>query len=267
MVGVSSSPSKESAMRHAPVTPNGDRIRWVEIPGVQPARLYLHGLGASSPVYSAAAAAHPLLTGHRSLLLDLIGFGISDRPTAFSYTLEAHADAVAAALEAAEVTGAEVIAHSMGGAVAILLAARHPRLVSKLVLVDANLDPAPPVPRPGSSAINTFTEQEFLADGWQRTEQRVGPTWWSTMRLAGPEALYRTAANGARGTVPTLREHLAGLPVPCTYLHPEADGAPADTEGLAASGVTVRAIPDCGHNIMFDNPDAFARAVADALSG
>ncbi|MFD0279371.1 alpha/beta fold hydrolase [Kitasatospora sp. NPDC127111] len=254
-------------MRHAPVTPDGDLIRWVEIPGAEPARLYLHGLGASSPVYSAAAAAHPLLTGRRSLLLDLLGFGISDRPTGFSYTLEAHADAVAAALEAADVTGAEVIAHSMGGAVAILLAARHPRLVSKLVLVDVSLDPAPAVPVPGSSAIETFTEEEFLAGGWARTEQRVGPTWWSTMRMAGREALHRTAAHRARGTVPTLREHLTALPQPRTFLHPEADGAPAGVRRLVESGVTVRAIPDCGHTIMFDNPEGFARAVADALNG
>jgi pimeloyl-ACP methyl ester carboxylesterase len=256
---------KELTMRHAPVAPNGDQIRWVEIPGAEPARLYLHGLGASSPVYWAAAAAHPVLAGRRSLLLDLLGFGISDRPTDFAYTLEAHADAVAVALESAEVTGAEVVAHSMGGAVAILLATRHPRLVSKLVLVDAALDPAPPVPRPGSSAIETFTEEEFLTDGWRRTEQRVGPAWWSTMRLAGREALYRTAVHRARATVPTLREQLLELPVPRTFLHPAADGAPTGAERLVASGVTVRAIPDCGHNIMFDNPDALAHAVADTL--
>ncbi|MFG2695355.1 alpha/beta fold hydrolase [Kitasatospora sp. NPDC048407] len=29
--------------------------------------------------------------------------------------------------------------------------------------------------------------------------------------------------------------------------------------------MTVRAVPDCGHNIMLDNPEAFARAVAEAL--
>ncbi|MEU7076016.1 alpha/beta hydrolase [Streptomyces narbonensis] len=254
-------------MRHAPVTPNGDLIRWVEIPGTEPTRLYLHGLGATSPVYWAAAAAHPLLTGHRSLLLDLLGFGISDRPTDFGYTLEQHADAVAAALEAAEVTDAEVVAHSLGGAVAILLAARHPRLVASLVLVDSVLDPAPPEPAPGSSGIAAYTEEEFLADGWQRTEERVGAFWWSTMRLAGREALYRTTVHRARGTSPTLREQLAGLSVPRTCLHPEADGEPADAAGLRASGVTLRAIPDCGHNIMFDNPDAFAVAVSDALNG
>ncbi|WP_405016123.1 alpha/beta hydrolase [Kitasatospora sp. NBC_00070] len=250
-------------MRDAPVTPNGDRIRWVELPGAEPARVYLHGLGASSPVYFAAAAAHPLLTGRRSLLLDLLGFGISDRPTDFGYTLEAHADAVAAALTAAGVSGAEVVAHSMGGAVAVLLAARHPGLVSRLVLVDATLDPPPP--GPGGTGITDFTEEEFLSDGRSRTEQRVGPAWWATMRLAGPEALYRSAVHRARGTVPGLREQLTGLGIPRTCLHPADDGPPARAERLTAAGVTVRAVPACGHTIMFDNPEGFARAVAEAL--
>ncbi|MFD0276123.1 alpha/beta fold hydrolase [Kitasatospora sp. NPDC127111] len=253
-------------MREATVTPNGDRIRWVELPGAGPARLYLHGLGATSPVYFAAAAAHPLLTGRRSLLLDLLGFGISDRPADFGYSLEEHADAVAAALNEAGLAGVEVVGHSMGGAVAIVLAHRHPRLVSSLLLVDSNLDPAPPVPRPGSSAIATHTEEEFLADGWRRTEHRVGPFWWSTMRLAGREALYRSAVHLARATVPTMRELLLGLDVPRTFLYPQADGEPAGADRLRAAGVELVAIPECGHNIMIDNPQAFAGAAAAALA-
>ncbi|MFJ8042376.1 alpha/beta fold hydrolase [Kitasatospora sp. NPDC096147] len=254
-------------MRHAPVTPNGDLIRWIELPGAEPARLYLHGQGSSSPVYFAAAAAHPLLTGRRSLLLDLLGFGISDRPADFPYTLESHADAVAEALTAAGVSGAEVVAHSLGGAVAVLLAARHPRLVSRLVLVDAVLDPAPSGPAPGSSGITEYTEEEFLTVGWERTAERVGPLWWATMRLAGREALYRTAVHRARGTTPPLRDQLAALTVPRTYLHPEADGTPDDAAGLTAAGTAVRAVPGCGHNVMFDNPEGFALAVSEALQG
>ncbi|MGW5024251.1 alpha/beta fold hydrolase, partial [Streptomyces albidoflavus] len=30
-------------------------------------------------------------------------------------------------------------------------------------------------------------------------------------------------------------------------------------------GVTVTAVPDCGHNVMLDNPQGFATAVAEAL--
>ncbi|MFD8753967.1 alpha/beta fold hydrolase [Kitasatospora sp. NPDC059577] len=253
-------------MRHAPVTPHGDLIRWIELPGAEPARLYLHGLGATSPVYFAAAAAHPLLAGRRSLLMDLLGFGISDRPADFGYTLEEHADAVAAAVRAAGPDRVEVIGHSMGGAIAIVLAHRHPALVSRLLMVDANLDPiAPDRQRLGSSGIAGYTEAEFLAGGREEVAERVGQFWWSTMRLAGPEALHRSARHLARATAPTMRELLLDLDLPRTFLHPAADGGPADADGLRAAGVRVVAVPDCGHNIMLDNPDGFAGAAAEAL--
>lgn len=254
-------------MHHAVVTPEGDRIRWVEFPGEEPARVYLHGLGSTAPAYFAASAVHPRLAGRRSLLLDFLGHGHSDRPETFPYTLEAHADTVARVLTAAGVDAAEVIAHSMGGAVAIVLAARHPHLVSRLVLVDANLDPVPRTPRAaGSSGIASYTEEEFLAGGWAEVRDRVGDHWWSTMRLAGRTGLYRSAVNLAAGTTPTMRELLLELEVPRSFLHPEADGSPSGAEELEAAGVAVVPVPECGHNIMLDNPEGFARAAAEALA-
>ncbi|ATZ24986.1 alpha/beta fold hydrolase [Streptomyces lavendulae] len=255
-------------MRDAQVTPEGARIRWVEMPGDprRATRVYLHGLGASAAPYFAASAAHPALAGHRSLLVDLLGFGISDRPTDFAYTLEDHADTVAAALEAAEVQTADVIGHSMGGAVAIVLAARHPHLVGRLVLVDAALDPVPIAHGlPGASGIAAYTEEEFLVGGWRRVRENAGPHWWSTMRLAGREALYRSATHRALGTEPALRDTLLALPIPRAYLRPEADQPLPGAQELAEAGVEVVSIPDCGHNIMLDNPEAFARATAHAL--
>ncbi|MFD4245591.1 alpha/beta fold hydrolase [Streptomyces sp. NPDC058525] len=253
-------------MRSAAVTAEGDRIRWVELPGEEPARVYVHGLGASSPGYFTASAAHPLLAGRRSLLVDLLGHGYSDRPEGFSYTLEAHADALAAALAAAGVRGAELIAHSMGGSVAIVLAGRHPDLVSRLVLVDANLDPLSPTPGSGgSSGIAAYGEEEFLAGGWAQVRDRAGAHWWATMRLAGRTALYRSAVHLAAGTRPTMRELLLEAKVPRSFLLLEADAPLPGAEALEAAGVHVVSVPDCGHNIMLDNPEGFARAVAAAL--
>lgn len=255
-------------MRSAAVTPEGDHIRWVELPGQEPPRVYVHGLGATSPAYFTEVAVDPRLAGRRSLLIDLLGHGISDRPTTFDYTLEAHADALAGALTQAGVEGAELIAHSMGGSVAIVLAARHPRLVSRLVLIDANLDPIPRAPgSSGSSGIASYTEEEFArGGGWAEVRDRVGPQWWSTMRLAGREALHRSALHLTRGTVPTMRELLLDLKIPRAFLLPEADGPLPGTDALIESGVSVVAIPDCGHNIMLDNPEAFVKATAAALA-
>ncbi|MGW4385495.1 alpha/beta fold hydrolase [Streptomyces sp. NPDC004685] len=104
-------------VRSAQVTPGGARLRWVEIPGgLQRPPVYLHGFGASSSPYIADVAVHPALAGSRSHLIDMLGFGISDRPTTFGYALEDHADTLSTAHEAAGVWGAEVVGHSMGGA-------------------------------------------------------------------------------------------------------------------------------------------------------
>jgi pimeloyl-ACP methyl ester carboxylesterase len=87
------------------------------------------------------------------------------------------------------------------------------------------------------------------------------------MRLAGPEALYRSAVRLARDTRPTMRELLLDLKIPRTYLHPEADGPLPGTAALEEAGVSVVPIPACGHNVMLDNPEAFVRATAAALAG
>ncbi|MFF0742565.1 alpha/beta fold hydrolase [Streptomyces sp. NPDC004111] len=253
-------------MREAVVTSGGDRMRWVELPGEEPCRVYVHGLGGVSGMF-VEAASHPLLTGRRSLLVDLLGFGVSDRPLDFDYSLESHAGALAGLLRAADVRGAEVIAHSMGGAVALVLAERYPDLVSRLVLVDANLDPITPAKgAPGSGGIAGYgSEAEFLATGWDSLRATVGETWWSTMKTGGPEALYRSAVGLTRGSEPVMRDLLRDLRIPRTYLVPEGDPYFRGGDALVAAGVGVVAVSDCGHNIMLDNVDGFARATADAL--
>lgn len=97
-------------MRQTGFGPAGAYIRWTEAEGEGPARVHVHGLGAASGPYTAHLSAYPELAGRRTLYVDLPGFGISDRPADFGYTLEEHADALAAVLDAAAVRGTEVVA-------------------------------------------------------------------------------------------------------------------------------------------------------------
>ncbi|MER5294407.1 alpha/beta hydrolase [Streptomyces pharetrae] len=248
-------------MRQAVFDGEGSRIRWTEAPGAEPARVYVHGLGAASAAYHAHIAARPELAGRRSLFVDLPGHGISDRPAGFGYSLEEHADALATALDAAGVSGAELIAHSMGGAVALVLAHRRPGLVSRLVLTEANLDPFPPLTA-GSSGIASYEEDEFADGGYARVLENVGPVWAATMRLADPRALHRSAVGLRRGSQPMMRALLEELPVERVCLQGGLSGELDGEQALEAAGVRVVTVPGAGHNVMFDNPDAFAAAVA-----
>ncbi|MEV0177125.1 alpha/beta hydrolase [Streptomyces sp. NPDC050803] len=248
-------------MRQAEFDGEGSCIRWTETPGEEPARVYVHGLGSMSSVYHAHIASRPELAGRRSLFVDLPGHGISDRPRHFGYTLEEHADALAAALDAAGLAAAELIAHSMGGAVAVVLAHRRPGLVSRLVLTEANLDAFPP-PTAGSSGIASYEEGEFVDGAHARVLERVGPLWAATMRLADPRALHRTAVGLVRGSQPVMRDILEAVPVDRVYLQGELSGELAGRQALEAAGVRVVTVPGAGHNVMFDNPDAFAAVVA-----
>ncbi|GAA0597510.1 alpha/beta hydrolase [Streptomyces crystallinus] len=228
----------------------------------QPPLVYVHGLGSASTVYHAHVAADPRLATRRQLFVDLPGHGISDRPADFGYRLEELADALAAALDAAGVTGADIAGHSMGGAVAIVLASHRPDLVSRLVLTEANLDPNP-APKAGSSGIASYSEDDFVhGGGFAAVLDRVGPLWAATMRLADPLALHRTAVGLIHGTQPTMRHLLMDLPIDRTYLVGDRDNDLPGREELAASGVRIEVVPNAGHNIMFDNPEAFINAVA-----
>src|SRR3954462_10438277 len=72
---------------------------------------------------------------HRVVAVDLLGHGGSEKP-ASGYTPQNQAQAVSEALGRLHVRGAEVVGHSLGGAVTVALAQEHPRLVSRAVIVD-----------------------------------------------------------------------------------------------------------------------------------
>ncbi|MET7359983.1 alpha/beta hydrolase [Streptomyces sp. NPDC005562] len=243
----------------------GSRVRWTEVEGAEPARVYVHGLGANSTAYHAHIAARPELAGRRSLFVDLPGHGLSDRPADFGYTLEDHAGVLASVFDQARLTGVEVVAHSMGGSVAIVLAYRRPDLVSRLVLTEANLDPHPPATA-GSSGIATYSEDEFVrGGGFARVLERVGTEWSATMRLTDPVALHRSATGLVAGTHPTMRRMLMGLTTERVYVQGELSGEVAGESELTASGVRVVTVPDAGHNVMFDDAETFAGVVAGRL--
>jgi pimeloyl-ACP methyl ester carboxylesterase len=72
---------------------------------------------------------------HRVVAIDLLGHGGSEKPSS-GYTVPNQADLIAQVLDRLGVRDAEVIGHSLGGAVAVALAQQSPQLVDRVVIVD-----------------------------------------------------------------------------------------------------------------------------------
>jgi pimeloyl-ACP methyl ester carboxylesterase len=231
-------------------------MRWVELPGAEPPTVYLHGLGSSAPAYFAQVAA---ATGRRSLLVDLLGFGLSDRPPGFGYTMEDHADTVAALLRAVGLVDVRVVAHSMGGAIAILLAERNPGLVGELILAESNLRPAEPGAL--SARIARYTEDDYVQTMHRRILGAIGTEWAATARQADALAMHRSAVSLAGARERWFLHSLCALDIPRTFLLGEQSPRPVDEAELVGSGVTVAVIPGGGHNMMLDNPKAFVEVL------
>ncbi|MDQ6875650.1 MAG: alpha/beta hydrolase [Actinomycetota bacterium] len=110
-------------------------------PGAEPA-LYIHGLGGSSTNWTdLAALLRSRLAGEA---LDLPGFGHSDPAPRGGYTLPALSRRVARLIEHSDRGPVHLFGNSLGGAIAVHLAATRPELVRTLILIS----PAMPNLRP-----------------------------------------------------------------------------------------------------------------------
>jgi pimeloyl-ACP methyl ester carboxylesterase len=72
---------------------------------------------------------------HRVIAVDLLGHGGSEKPGS-GYTPPNQAKLVAEALRELHVRDAEIVGHSLGGAVSVALAEQEPQLVNRIAIID-----------------------------------------------------------------------------------------------------------------------------------
>jgi pimeloyl-ACP methyl ester carboxylesterase len=101
--------------------------------------LLLHGIGAN--IYCWIKVIPLLARHHRVWAIDLKGFGLSDKPRNSSYSLEAQAKLLSDFMDSEKVKKLTVVGNSMGGSIAIQLAADRPGLVEHVVLINSAHDP------------------------------------------------------------------------------------------------------------------------------
>lgn len=250
----------------------GDRafIRYIEIPGDDPPLLWLHGWQCSSTGELMPAAVQPPLRGRRSLLIDFLGHGYSDKPADFSYSIEAHARTIVAIIDSLGIDRCGLVGHSMGGGIAVHVAAARPAVVSLLVMAEGALDDKTGEPFDGQSEAG-FVERGFaeMLNG-QRKEAEDAPTGLRASHLGitalvEPRALYREEVSRIHGTDPSIRSLLANLEIPRWYLIGELSD-PEDLEAdLARIGVGWKVVRDTGHPMGIQNPADFAATIAELV--
>ena len=208
----------------------------------------LHGLSGSSRWWSRNIDA--LASKHTVAAVDLVGFGRNRRFFGFPRVLPSFRETTALLARWLETFGEPVhlIGHSMGGQIAIALAAERPDLVRSLILVNAagmpfRFDPRPhvrAVPKPpyGGISIARVLVPDFFR--------------------AGPASVAVASARVVRGD---MREWMHAIRVPTLLVWGENDPLVPLVYGEAMQREIADArlvvIPGAAHVAMWDAPDAF----------
>jgi len=252
--------------------------------GTGQAVLLIHGLWSSSRDWIPVAST--LTADHRVLIPDRPGYGRSGGgPLSMAET----ADRLADTLRTRGSGPAVVVGHSYGGGVAVLLAARHPSLVSGLVLVAT-------VGRTDSRyawgrqvlawapILEVTCAAKLLVFDWlaprarqvagsparrpRRSSSTAPPKELAEASATWQPGLWRTAAADQRSLlreIASIEKSLSTLKLPAVVVTGALDGTvpPSVTVKTAAQleGAELVILPHTGHSVPRDAPDALVSAV------
>lgn len=243
----------------------------------QPVVVLVHGGSAHGGWWDHVG---PLLAArHRVIAPDLSGHGDSGRRDA--YGLPVWVPELAALVREVTAESGEspvVVGHSMGGWVALALAAAHPELPGEVVVVDSPFRRQPPEQsRPAPKPARVYLDRADALAHFRLTPAQD--------RVALPYVLAHVAGTSLRaveggwswkfdprilGRRGEPRPDLGAVSCPVTLLCAERGMLPLEDAGRAAAAiggpVTVAQIPDAGHHVMMDSPLALVTALRVVLA-
>lgn len=285
MIAAASAALLLMAVQPAEAQPLAPQRFSVETRGAGPDVIFIPGLGSSREVWGPQAEA--LAATHRLHLVQVAGFAGAPATDATNAVLEPMVEELAAYIEANTAAPPAVIGHSMGGLTGLMLARRHPERVGRLMIVDslpffsvmfgpqltaASVDPQARAMRDQIAALDdaTFAAQQRMgAARLVKTQaRRESVVSWSLAsdRVTFAQAMYEVMTTDMRAEVASV-----AAPITVVYAYDPAMGPEAMIDGLyrggyaAAPNVRFVRIDGAYHFLMFDQPDAFAAAVADFL--
>lgn len=117
------------------IATNGTTLH-VRVGGTGPAVVLLHGYGETGDMWAPLAAR--LVADHTVIVPDLRGMGLSARPSG-GYDKKTQGHDIAGVLDALEIEKADLVTHDIGNMVGYAFAAEYPGRVRRFVLIDAPL--------------------------------------------------------------------------------------------------------------------------------
>lgn len=118
------------------IVANGQLVSYSELgSGNAEAVIFLHGWRSGKEVW-ARVLSYLSISNCQLISMDLPGFGGSEMPKK-NFTIGDYAETLADFITKLELKNVTLVGHSFGGRVAIKLAAKNPKLISKLILVDS----------------------------------------------------------------------------------------------------------------------------------
>ncbi|MFG0323196.1 alpha/beta fold hydrolase [Pseudomonas sp. zjy_13] len=286
-IGASLSLSSTLAAPSQAVPAPGERIS-VQVEGAGPDVILIPGLASSREVW--AGLATTLRQQYRLHLVQVAGFAGSPAvPSVDGRVAAPVAEAVADYIRSQHLEAPAIIGHSLGGEVALMLGARHPERVGRLMVVDAlpfyTLLIDPTATAETAAAQAGTVRGAMLAAPAAQTEamqraaiDRLAKT--AAVRPALVDAALRSDRQAVADAthelmITDLRPELGDIqaPLEVVYAYDSMYGIPAASVDATfakayagARGVSFKRIDGSFHFIMLDQPQAFAEAVVDFLS-
>jgi pimeloyl-ACP methyl ester carboxylesterase len=256
---------------------NGDRVArsadgvpiHFEVAGAgEPTLVLIHGWAFDRRLWTDEA--RRLGGRHRVVTLDLAGHGQSGGQRE-RWTMAAFGEDVRAVTEAVDAKEAVLVAHSMGGPVALEAARRMPERVRGVVLVDTLLDVEAQLPSEQVQAMAAQLEADYAGVTTKMANDYL-------FTPATPPAVRDRVLGHALALAPAVsiallraawaydpRPALAAISAPIRAV--SADKFPTNVEGNRRHmpGYDAAIVPGTGHYPMLEDPAAFAAALDRAL--